>query len=109
MCFQSGHPLQVVKILEMGYTPAEFKKTLQGQFTTKTQYSYKEYSPVHWLISLEDEAMTVDIQIEEAPPRIIAKLSLPVLNTNFQFSDASECQQETFMKIFFKYFHKGGG
>lgn len=109
MCFQSGRLLLVDKAFEMGYTPIEFKKTLQGQFTTHTQYSYKELTPAHWLISMEEENMTVDIQIKEAPPRKIAMLTLPVLNTNFQFNDASESQQEVFLKTFFKYFHKGGG
>ena len=94
---------------EMGYTPSEFKKTLQGQFTTKTCYSCKELSSNHCLISTEDGSMTVDIKIKESAPRKIAMLSLPVLNTHFQFNNASESQKESFLKTFFKYFHKGGG
>jgi hypothetical protein len=94
---------------EMGYTPAEFKKTLQGQFTTRTPYSYKELSPSHWLISIEVESITVDIKIQESIPRKIAMLTLPVLNVCFEFNNITESQKEIFLKTFFKYFHKGGG
>ncbi|MEE9326298.1 MAG: hypothetical protein V3U71_03305 [Cocleimonas sp.] len=94
---------------EMGYTPSEFKKTLQGQFTTRTEYSYKEFSPDHWLILLDKESMSVDIKINESTPRKIAMLTLPVLNVYFEFDNTSESQQVDFLKTFFKYFHKGGG
>ena len=94
---------------EMGYTPKEFKKTLQGLFITQTSYSCEEFSHQHWQITVESESTLVDIKIEEAPPRIIALLTLPVLNVLFEFKESSEEQQTDFIKTFFKYFHKGGG
>lgn len=93
----------------MGYTPTEFKKTVEGQFSKKTQYSIKELSTNHWEISPESGYYSIQINIEEATPRKIAMLTLPVLNTHFQFYDCSELQRDEFLKVFFKYFHKGGG
>ena len=93
----------------MGYTPKEFKKTLQGLFILQTLYSCEEFSSNHWKITVENESTTVDIRIIEAPPRIIALLTLPVLNVSFNFKNTTQEQQENFMKTFFRYFHKGGG
>lgn len=94
---------------EMGYTPKEFKKTLKGLFVTQTSYSCEEFSHLHWKITVKGEPTVVEIKIEEAPPRIIALLKLPVLNVFFEFKESSEEQQADFIKTFFKYFHKGGG
>lgn len=93
----------------MGYTPKEFKKTLQGLFISQTSYSCEEYTLQYWRITVKDETTTVDIKIEEAPPRIIALLTLPVLNASFEFKESSQEQQADFMKTFFRFFHKGGG
>ena len=115
MYFQFGRLLQVDNSIkthltyEMGYTPKEFKKTLQGLFISQTLYSCKEFSSTHWEITVEKESTIVDINIEEAPPRIIAQLTLPVLKVSFQFKDSSQNQQASFMKTFFRFFHKGGG
>lgn len=94
---------------EMGYTPKEFNKTLQGLFITQTSYSCEAFSQQHWQITVEGEPTLVDIKIEEAPPRVIALLTLPVLNVWFEFKETSEEQQADFIKTFFRYFHKGGG
>ena len=117
MFYQYGHLLLVGNNkqtqnhlqYEMGYTSKEFKKTLQGLFITQTSYSCEEFSHRHWQITVEDEPTLVDIKIEEAPPRIIALLTLPVLNVLFEFKESSEEQQADFIKTFFRYFHKGGG
>lgn len=119
MCFQYGHLLLVDKNInknmknplqyEMGYTPKEFKKTLQGLFISQTSYSCEEYSPTHWQITVKDESTIVDIKTAEAPPRIIALLTLPVLNVSFEFTQSNQEQQADFIKTFFRYFHKGGG
>jgi hypothetical protein len=96
------------KIYEMGYTVAEFSKTLQGQFLNdKASYICKTISPSHWEI-LVSGSLCVTIKISQAPQRNIATLSLPVLNVQFEFSGNVE-QQTRFLKRFFKYFHKGGG
>lgn len=99
----------MIKKYEMGYTPKEFIKTLCGQFTTHTEYNLKEIEGSHWLISVDDENMTVDVQIKVAAPRNLGRFSLPVLDTVFQFSNASQTNEDDFLKAFFKYFHKGGG
>lgn len=119
MYFLFGHPLlvgnsndnQIKNSLkyEMGYTPKEFKKTLQGLFISQTPYSFENFSTQMWKITIEDESTTVNINIEEAPPRIIALLTLPVLNVSFEFQESNEEQQQVFMNTFFRYFHKGGG
>ncbi len=117
--FQFGHRLQAGKVIykneknsikyEMGYTPKEFKKTLLGLFISQTSYVCEEFSANYWQITVDDETTKVDIKIEEAPPRIIALLTLPVLNVSFGFHQSTEDQQTIFMKTFFRYFHKGGG
>ena len=119
MYFLFGHQLQVDNSnnnyikdslkYEMGYTVKEFKKTLQGLFISQTPYSCEEISSQNWQITVEDESTTVNINIEEGPPRIIALLTLPVLNVSFEFQKSNKEQQQVFMKAFFRYFHKGGG
>ena len=94
----------------MAFSVAEFAKTLRGQFTTEEDsYVCNDLSVTQWNIYTEDELLNVSIDIEDAPPRVIAMLSLPVLNVNFAFKETSEEQQAKFLKRFFKYFHKGGG
>ncbi len=98
-----------LKLFEMGYTPAEFKKTLQGQFIQNTPYSCTEITPNEWVINTDEEDASVSIRIKAALPRKIAMLSLPVLETRFQFDKMSESQRNDFLTTFFRYFHKGGG
>ena len=115
MFFQFGRLLQVVKSInnvvkyEMGYTPKEFEKTLCGLFISQTPYSCEKLAQSNWQITVDNEPTTVDIIIKEAPPRVIALLTLPVLNVSFQFFKSTEEQQKVFMKTFLRYFHKGGG
>ena len=94
----------------MGYTIAEFGKTLHGQFIgDEATYHCKDISLTHWEISIS-ETRAVIIKIAEAPPRKIAMLSLPVLDVQFEFESSLHLkEQEQFLKRFFKYFHKGGG
>ena len=93
----------------MGYTPIEFQKTLLGQFSLKTDYRCVEKAKGYWQIHSSKADFLVEITIKELAPRKIAMLTLPVLETNFQFKQATQQQQDTFLATFFKYFHKGGG
>ena len=100
---------QAIK-LEMGYTEAEFRKTLKGQFIQNTAYTCKEITKKHWILILDEkEEITVNIQVSQALPRKIAMLTLPVLDTYFEFNSVSIVVQDKFMNTFFRYFHKGGG
>ena len=92
----------------MGYTVPEFRKTLQGQFIQNTSFFLKEISAQEWIVSIANKN-SVKIKISQAEPRKIATLTLPVLNTCFEFENLSQTQESDFMKIFFRYFHKGGG
>lgn len=110
MYFQYGHPSLVDKRhFEMGYTPAEFEKALLGQFNSNTSYQIKQLTHNHWSVSHASEPLAVEITIAAAEPRKIAMLTLPVLDTEFSFINATESQQQELLKTFFKYFHKGGG
>ena len=110
MYSQSGRLSLVDKRhFEMGYTPVEFEKALLGQFSSNTAYEVKQLSFNHWLLSHTTEVLEAEIKITEAKPRKIAMLTLPVLDTDFIFTSATEKQQSTLLKTFFKYFHKGGG
>jgi len=94
---------------EMGYTPLEFKKALLGQFNLNTPYSITDLGSEKWSIENSAESISIEVSIAVGPPRKIAMLTLPVLNTEFIFKQITGSQQKEFMKTFFKYFHKGGG
>ncbi len=91
----------------MGYTPKEFARTLTGSFSTQTPFSVHAIDTNHWQVDLD--SAQIAIQIKPLPPRIIAMLSLPVLQVRFTFSKMPKAQQEEFFRRFFQYFHKGGG
>jgi len=94
---------------EMGYTIPEFKKTLYGQFIgEENSYKSTEITSSQWQVSVADE-LDVIIDVSEAPPRVIAMLSLPILHVVFRFTSSNKKLQDEFLKRFFKYFHKGGG
>ncbi len=94
----------------MAFSIPEFTKTLNGQFVTdEGSYHCNTLSDTQWNIYTEDDVLNVSIDIEQAPPRVIAMLRLPVLNVVFGFKNTTEEQQAKFLKRFFKYFHKGGG
>ncbi|GAA0407216.1 hypothetical protein GCM10009133_14790 [Cocleimonas flava] len=98
------------KQYEMAFSVPEFTKTLRGQFITEEDnFLCNDVSATQWTINTKDGLLDVSIDIEQAPPRVIAMLSLPVLNVGFSFRETSEEQQAKFLKRFFKYFHKGGG
>lgn len=94
--------------LEMGYTCKEFTKSLQGQFTSQTDFRIHQLAENHWQIQFDQEA-TVDLKIHPAAPRKIGMLTLPVIKASFQFSHTKDHQQTQFFSTFSKYFHKGGG
>ena len=94
---------------EMGYTPLEFKKALLGQFDSNTNFTIKEIGNDAWSIEDLDKSISVEVTIAVGTPRKIALLTLPVLNTEFNFKQITDVQDKEFMKTFFKYFHKGGG
>jgi len=97
------------RLLEMGYTPKEFRKVLLGQFYSNTIFEINEIATDSWSIENTVALISIEISIEVAPPRKIAMLTMPVLNTEITFKKITETQLEEFMKTFFKYFHKGGG
>ena len=94
---------------EMGYTVPEFKKALLGQFNSNTSYVISEIATDSWSIVDARENISIEVSIAVGPPRKIAMLTMPVLNTDFDFKQITETQHTEFMKTFFKYFHKGGG
>ena len=94
---------------EMGYTPQEFKKALLGQFDSNTNFTIKEIGKDAWSIEDTDESISIEVRIAVGKPRKIALLTLPVLDTEFNFKQISKPQEKEFMKTFLKYFHKGGG
>ena len=95
---------------DMGYTPTEFSRVLNGNFTgEKSALNCKSTSTNHWLISHQDSTMTVDIQIKKKPDRVLGAIALPVLSVIFNVTSATTQQSDFFFDKFFKYFHKGGG
>jgi hypothetical protein len=100
-----------IKNLEMGYTPAEFIKTLQGQFINNNPYTCNQLDENIWQIVFGEDAgeASVNVQVTPTRPRKIATLILPVLNVRFEFFHANTQQIDDFLGTFLRYFHKGGG
>jgi len=95
---------------DMGYTPTEFSRVLNGNFTSeKSEFNCKSVSTNHWLITHQDSVMSVNIHIEKRPDRILGAIALPVLSASFKVNSSTTQQSEFFFEKFFKYFHKGGG
>lgn len=96
---------------EMGYTLGEFSNALAGDFIRKsTQFSCQQTSANSWRIVSADQAFAVSIRVQQAPPRTLALLQLPVLQVNFSIQkNAPQVLEQQFFNRFFKYFHKGGG
>ena len=95
---------------EMGYTPSEFARVLEGNFTgAKSIYHANRLKPDHWRLGSLDSAIQIDLTLQQQAPRKLGQFSLPVLNARFAITHASAQETQDFFVKFFKYFHKGGG
>lgn len=95
---------------EMGYTEKEFTKTLFGQFSLHAGYSIQAQGSHAWLLQLPSpEPFAAEVHIKQGEPRQLGLIAFSVLHVDFHFTQASEAQQQTFLKTFLRYFHKGGG
>lgn len=95
---------------QMGYTEAEFEKTLKSGFTAEASpYHSVDVAKNQWRISHNEDALDMLITISQSPDRKIGALSLPVLQVNFTATDTGQASVDAFFDKFFKYFHKGGG
>lgn len=96
---------------EMGYTLAEFSKALLGDFTQKSaKFTCTQMNKNSWQVVSNDGVFSVMITAQQAAPRTVALLQLPVLKVKFtlQANKDSKLEQQFFAR-FSKYFHKGGG
>jgi hypothetical protein len=95
---------------EMGYTPKEFSRVLEGNFTgEKSEYRATQIEQNHWQLNSLQSDINVDLKINEQAPRKLGHFSLPVLKVVFSVTSSSEELSRKFFDKFFKYFHKGGG
>ncbi|MEM7564114.1 MAG: hypothetical protein AAF353_13845 [Pseudomonadota bacterium] len=103
-------PEDAVVEYEMGYSPDEFGKVLNGEFTgDKSPFNCTPLARYHWSIEHDEGEFTLEIEAAEQPPRKIALFSLPVLKVVFSFQATDNRLQQKFFHRFHQYFHKGGG
>ena len=94
---------------DMGYTPAEFKKVLEGGFSdARSPYQVDQQENQRWRIT-DAQGLTVDLTITANPARKLGLLELPSLAVKFDFIDTETTAKSMLFDRFFKYFHKGGG
>jgi len=95
---------------DMGYTTSEFARVLTGNFTgPNSEFDCLSQASRSWKISSSDWDLSVDITVDEQPPRVLGSISLPVLKVVFNITASDDQQKQNFFDKFFKYFHKGGG
>ncbi len=94
----------------MGYTAAEFAKTLHGDFSNAdSRYACQTLDTQRWRIEDRHSALQIEITINQSPPRQLGLLQLPVLQVDFAIVQSSPADEAAFYDKFFSYFHKGGG
>jgi hypothetical protein len=95
---------------EMGYTEHEFAQVLKGRFSGPASvYRCEEIGRLNWILRHVNDPIEVKVRIEQAEPRQLGNLKLPVLKVAFSLEQHSEASRTAFFDKFFKYFHKGGG
>jgi hypothetical protein len=88
---------------EMGCSVAEFERWLPGA----TRQAPIESTATTHRVSVG--AGTVEILLQELPPRRIALMVVPVLSVTFRFHDMDETERGAFLKYFDHYTRRGGG
>ena len=95
--------------IDMGYTPVEFGKVLQGNFSgADSPYRVEQLASGQWRV-YDQASLSVIISLEEKPARQLGLLRLPVLAVSFAVTSGNDNEAQAFYDKFFKYFHKGGG
>jgi len=88
---------------EMGCTREEFVRWLPGATRHAPMQMYADRATVHV------GELTVEISFTQAPPRRIARISIPVLVVSFRFCGADTRTYREFMAYFDLYTSRGGG
>ena len=95
---------EVVRVRrDMGCTRAEFMGWLAGA----TRGAPLRINGSGATVSLPGGS--VQITLDEKPPRTIGALSLPVLGTTFAFDGLDPAAREDFLRFFDLYTRRGGG
>ncbi|PHS72382.1 MAG: hypothetical protein COB22_05070 [Cycloclasticus sp.] len=88
--------------MEMGFTRTEFIKLLDHQ----NKLSYKRDANRVCFSFLDKEVI---VNLMEEGIRRIASAEIPMLTVGFDCSGMEKSEQEQFLKLFLRTFHKGGG
>jgi len=88
---------------EMGCTREEFVRWLPGATRHAPMRLHADTAVV------QSGKATIEIFFTEAPPRRIARVSMPVLTVSFRFSGAGASAYREFMAYFDLYTKRGGG
>ena len=95
---------------DMGYGADEFGKVLTGPFTGDlTDFESTELACHRWRVTLPGQSFSVQVDVQQSPPRKLGLFNLPVLKVRFEFEQAEGDTRERFFHRFHQYFHKGGG
>jgi hypothetical protein len=87
----------------MGCTREEFVRWLPGATRHALMQMDADSAVVH------AGELTVEIKFNQAPPRRIARISIPVLAVSFRFCGADTRAYREFMAYFDLYTSRGGG
>jgi hypothetical protein len=88
---------------EMACSRAEFLRWLPGATRHAPLQSDGD------VFRIDAGAGSVEIAIEERPPRRIAAITLPVLAVSFRFCGMDQAARAAFLGWFDRYTHRGGG
>ncbi len=112
MCSPSGRrwPVAEALQLEMGYSLAEFRRTLEGGFSApQSGFVVTRCGTGRWHLTIADHPLTVEISATPAPPRRLGAMTLPVLEVSLLFTSGDKAGRQRFFDRFWRHFHKGGG
>jgi len=88
---------------EMGCTAEEFVRWLPG--AARNAHVHIDCGTA----VIRAAGGTIHVTFEQAPPRRIGRLAMPVLNVAFRFSIIETAAREAFMAYFDLYTKRGGG
>lgn len=88
--------------LEMGLTPAEFRRLLPAALEGRP------WQEAEGRLLVQDPGWNLSIEVEARPPRRIALLQVPVTRVRMRFAGAGT-GVDRFLQRFYLHYQRGGG
>jgi hypothetical protein len=96
------------------YYPERFEREMGCTELEWLQWLPKALGEHHWKLQTGSAGVRIGdgalgVKWQQASPRVIAKLHIPVLQVSFRFAGVGETTRQDFMKRFDLYMQRGGG